>query len=149
MTPPNQTGNLLLLFLKRRTELALTRELSLSPLNVGVLCYIICCLYNYELLGIFQVLRHVGGAMPEFCNLFWQQFVEFSSHFFVVLAQIYWNFLQVANQPSFESFRKCCSEMGSLCCVSLILIMGNTIPFFSKIKCKLQIKHSCNVSRRN
>ena len=39
MTLPNQTGNLLLLFLKRRTELALTRELSLSPLNVGVLCY--------------------------------------------------------------------------------------------------------------
>lgn len=37
MILPNQTGNLHQLSLKRRTELALTRELSLLQLNVGAL----------------------------------------------------------------------------------------------------------------
>ena len=37
MTLPSQTGNPLQLFLKRKTELAPTKEPSLSPLNVGAL----------------------------------------------------------------------------------------------------------------
>ena len=37
MILPNQTGNLHLLFQKRITELALTRELSLLQLNVGAI----------------------------------------------------------------------------------------------------------------
>ena len=46
MILPNQTGNLHQLFRKRKTELALTRELTLLQLNVGAINMIV---FNTEL----------------------------------------------------------------------------------------------------
>lgn len=76
MTLPSQNGNLLQLFLKKRTELAPTNERSLSPMNVSLTIRtyssfsLVFPWYFYTLFNLLVLLFLVVGLMLnslEFC----------------------------------------------------------------------------------
>ena len=89
MTLPSQNGNLLQLFLKKRTELAPTNERSLSPMNVSLTIRtyssfsLVFPWYFYTLFNLLVLLFLVVGLMLNS--------LEFCLCSAIVYVYIYWN----------------------------------------------------------